>query len=122
MSVELNHTIVYAADRGASAAFIAEVLGLPEPEPFGPFLAVRTANGVTLDFMAARQAVAPQHYAFLLSEPEFDAAFGRIRARGLTYWADPARTLPNEINTRLGGRGCYFEDPSGHLMEILTRC
>jgi catechol 2,3-dioxygenase-like lactoylglutathione lyase family enzyme len=121
MGVELNHTIVYAADREASAAFLAEILGLPAPQPFGPFLVVRTANGVSLDFMAAGRPVASQHYAFLISEPEFDAAFARLKARGLTYWADPGRQHEGQINTRLGGRGCYFEDPSGHLMEILTR-
>lgn len=121
MAVELNHTIVHAADREASARFMSEVLGLPAATPFGPFLVVRTANGVSLDFVADPGPIATQHYAFLVSEAEFDAVFGRIRARGLGYWADPARKRAGEINTRDGGRGAYFLDPSGHLLEILTR-
>ena len=121
MSVELNHTIVHAADREASARFMSEVFGLPDPEPFGPFLIVRTANGVSLDYMASPDPVIPRHFAFLVSEPEFDAIFGRVKERRLEYWADPARRSPGEINTRDGGRGVYFCDPSGHFLEILTR-
>jgi catechol 2,3-dioxygenase-like lactoylglutathione lyase family enzyme len=121
MSVELNHTIVHALDREAAARFMSEVFGLPDPEPFGPFLVVRTANGVSLDYVASSTPVSPQHYAFLVSEPEFDAIFGRVKARGLDHWADPARRHPGEINTRDGGRGVYFCDPSGHFLEILTR-
>jgi len=121
MSVELNHTIVHAADRDASARFMAEVFGLAEPEPFGPFLVVRTANGVSLDYVQDKPPISPQHYAFLVSEAEFDAIFGRVKERGLTYWADPAKRQPGEINTHWGGRGVYFSDPSGHFLEIITR-
>ena len=121
MSVELNHTIVHAADREASARFMAEVFGLSEPRPFGPFLVVGTANGVSLDYMQASGPVTPQHYAFLVSEPEFDAIFGRVQARGLPSWADPHAERPGEINHNDGGRGVYFPDPSGHLLEIITR-
>lgn len=121
MSVELNHTIVHALDREASAQFMSEVFGLPRPEPFGPFLVVRTANGVSLDYVASTSPVSVQHYAFLVSEDEFDAIFGRVKARGLDYWADPARSRPGEINTHDGGRGVYFPDPSGHFLEIITR-
>jgi catechol 2,3-dioxygenase-like lactoylglutathione lyase family enzyme len=119
--VKLNHTIVYARDKHASAKFMAGVLGLPAPVPFGPFLGVRLHNDVTLDFLDSEGEVTPQHYAFLISETEFDEIFGRIRARRLPFWADPGQTERNEINTRDGGRGIYFEDPSGHLLEILTR-
>ncbi len=121
MTVRLNHTIVYARDKRASAAFLADVLGLPDPVPFGPFLGVQAGNEVTLDFMDADGEITPQHYAFLIGENEFDEIFGRIRERELPYWADPAQHLRNEINTRDGGCGVYFEDPSGHLLEILTR-
>jgi catechol 2,3-dioxygenase-like lactoylglutathione lyase family enzyme len=121
MTIQLNHTIVHSADRDASAAFLAELFGLPEPEPFGPFLVVSTGNGVSLDFMTSPEPIAWQHYAFLVSEAEFDAIFGRIRARGLDHWADPFRRQPNEINHNDGGRGVYFLDPSGHALEILTR-
>ena len=121
MSVELNHTIIHAADREASARYLSEILGLGEPKSFGPFLALETANGVSLDFMADDPPISSQHYAFLVSEAEFDAIFARIKARGQTYWADPAQRRENEINTRDGGRGFYFADPSGHFMEVLTR-
>lgn len=120
MSVALNHTIVYVKDKQESAAFAADVLGLPEPEPFGPFLDVKTANGVDLAFMNHSGTIESQHYAFLVSEAEFDAAFGRIQARGLEYWADPAKKRLGEINHNDGGRGVYFHDPSGHFLEILT--
>jgi catechol 2,3-dioxygenase-like lactoylglutathione lyase family enzyme len=120
MTVELNHTIVHAADREASARFMAEVFGLDEPESFGPFLVVRTANGVSLDYIAAPPPISPQHYAFLVSDAEFDAIFGRVKDRGLSYWADPMKQQPGRINTHYGGRGVYFDDPSGHFLEIIT--
>jgi catechol 2,3-dioxygenase-like lactoylglutathione lyase family enzyme len=120
MSIELNHTIVGATDRHASARFLADILGLPVGPDAGPFAPVRLANGVTLDYMDRAQ-VAPQHYAFLVGDDEFDAAFGRIRDAGLPYFADPGFQQPGEINTRWGGRGVYFHDPDGHSMEILTR-
>jgi catechol 2,3-dioxygenase-like lactoylglutathione lyase family enzyme len=119
--VQLNHTIVYARDRQESARFLADILGLEPPEPYGPFLVVQTHNDVSLDFMDARGAVTPQHYAFLVSEEEFDQIFGRIADRGLTYWADPFHRQPNRINTNDGGRGLYWEDPDGHNLEIITR-
>ena len=121
MSVDLNHTIVAARDRQRSADFLAEVLGLGAPTPFGPFMVVEVANGVSLDFADADGEVTPQHYAFLVSEPEFDEIFGRIQARDLPYWADPARRRPGEINHNDGGRGVYFPDPDGHFLEIITR-
>jgi catechol 2,3-dioxygenase-like lactoylglutathione lyase family enzyme len=121
MPVKLNHTIVHARDQRASAQFMADLLGLGDPVPFGPFLGVVTANDVTLDFLETDEEFIVEHYAFLVSEAEFDAIFGRIQARRLSYWADPGRQQSNRINTRDGGRGVYFEDPNGHLLEILTR-
>jgi catechol 2,3-dioxygenase-like lactoylglutathione lyase family enzyme len=120
MAVQLNHTIVAARDKQASADFLAGVLGLPAPKPFGPFMMVQAENGVTLDFADSGEVVS-QHYAFLVSENEFDEIFNRIRDRGLSYWADPHHEQPREINTRDGGRGVYFDDPDGHILEILTR-
>ena len=119
MPVQLNHTIVHARDKRESATFLSGILGLPEPTPYGPFLVVEAANGVSLDFI--EEPGEPQHYAFLVTEEEFDAIFDRITERGLTYWADPARRRPGEINTNDGGRGVYWEDPNGHFLEIITR-
>ncbi|MPY85674.1 MAG: VOC family protein [Actinophytocola sp.] len=121
MSIQLNHTIVAARDKHASANFLAELLDLPAPKPFGPFLVVETANEVSLDFMDVDGDVTSQHYAFLVGEDEFDAIFERIQRWHLHYWADPGHTRPNEINTNDGGRGLYFNDPNGHNMEIITR-
>ena len=121
MTVELNHTIVAARDKLAAATFLTDLWGLPAPTPFGPFLVVTLGNGVSLDFVDTSDDIHPQHYAFLVSEPDFDAIFGRIRALDLPYWADPFHNEPGEINTRDGGRGVYFDDPNGHILELLTR-
>jgi catechol 2,3-dioxygenase-like lactoylglutathione lyase family enzyme len=121
MSVELNHTIVRVRDKSESAHFLAELLGLGAPQPFGRFLVVKTGNGVSLDFADDHGPVSPQHYAFLVSESDFDQIFARIRDRQLPYWADPRRNRPGEFNTNDGGRGVYWEDPSGHVLEIITR-
>jgi len=121
MSVALNHIIVESRDPRASAAFLAELLGRPAPVRFGPFHGVELDNGVTLDFMQVDGAIASQHYAFMVSESEFDAIYGRIVERGLRYWADPGHHLPGRINHRDGGRGVYWEDPDGHNLEIITR-
>ena len=121
MTVEFNHTIVWSSDSKASAAFLADILGLAEPKRWGPFQVVVTANSVNLDFLNKEGKIAPQHYAFLVSEGEFDQIFGRVKERGLTYWADPENTQEGEINNRDGGRGFYFKDPDGHMLEAITR-
>ena len=121
MGVELNHTIIWCSDKQRSATFLTEILGRPAARPFHHFLVVDFDNRVSVDFFQKEGPVSRQHYAFLVGEAEFDAAFERIRARGLTYWADPARTKPGEINRHDGGRGVYFEDPDGHLLELITR-
>lgn len=121
MAVELNHTIVHARDADSSARFLSDTLGLPPPRRFGPFTVVDLANGVSLDFLTTDEAMIVEHYAFLVSESEFDAIFGRIRERGLDYWADPRLARKGEINRNDGGRGLYFKDPSGHYLEIITR-
>jgi catechol 2,3-dioxygenase-like lactoylglutathione lyase family enzyme len=101
--------------------FLSEILGRPRPTRFGPFLVVELDNGISLDFHETDDAVVPQHYAFLVGEGDFDDIFGRIRHRGLKHWADPARTRLDTINRNDGGRGVYFADPDGHLLEIITR-
>ena len=121
MSVQLNHTIVKAHDPQASAQLLAELLGRGAPVRFGPFHGVEVDNGVTLDFMKVDGEFDWAHYAFLVSESEFDDIFGRISARGIPYWADPGHHQPGEINHGDGGRGVYWDDPDGHVLEILTR-
>ena len=123
MSIKFNHTIVAAKDKMESANWLSELFGLPSPEPFGHFLTVTVANDVSLDYaeVGEDQEIRPQHYAFLVSEDEFDSIYGKIRERSLDHWADPRRSRPGEINHNDGGRGVYFQDPAGHYMEILTR-
>ena len=121
MTIKLNHTIVASRDKKVSSAFLTQLFELPAAFAFGPFLCVQLANEVTLDFIDSDGEINPQHYAFLISEQEFDVIYGRIQSQKITYWADPGQRHANAINTRDGGRGLYFEDPSGHLLEILTR-
>jgi catechol 2,3-dioxygenase-like lactoylglutathione lyase family enzyme len=121
MPVQLNHTIVHARDKRRSAEFLAQLLGLADPTAYGPFLVVQVANDVSLDYMDDDGPVHPQHYAFLVTEDEFDQIFGRIEERGLPYWADPHHRRPGEVNTNDGGRGVYWSDPDGHNLEIITR-
>ena len=121
MSIELNHTIVWCRDRQRAATFLAEILGRPAPTRIGPFLVVELDNGVSLDFYETEDEIASQHYAFLIGEDDFDGIFARIRERGLDYWADPGQRRPGRVNRNDGGRGVYFEDPDGHLLEVITR-
>lgn len=120
MALRLNHTIVAARDKDAAARFVTEILGLPAPVTVGPFALVQVGD-TSLDFVDSDEAIAPQHYAFLANEDEFDQVFARIRARGLPYWADPHRHEAGRINEWDGGRGVYFDDLNGHLLEVITR-
>jgi catechol 2,3-dioxygenase-like lactoylglutathione lyase family enzyme len=120
MTIELNHTIVPAHDPEASAQFLADVLGLVVDPPAAHFTPVTLNNRVTLDYDQASDFDS-HHYAFLVSEEEFDAAFARIQHGGITYYADPACRQAGQIyHSHSGRRGTYFRDPNGHLMEILT--
>jgi catechol 2,3-dioxygenase-like lactoylglutathione lyase family enzyme len=119
MVVQLNHTIVNVSDKQESAAFVADILGLPAPTAYGPFLVVDVDNEVSLDFLEVER-VHPQHYAFLVADDEFDQILARIEERGIDWWADPFRKTPREWNTDDGGRGLYWEEPSGHMLEIIT--
>lgn len=121
MSVQLNHTIVWCRDKQKSAAFLTEILGLTSAVPFGAMLVVQLSNGVSVDFYQQDGKISSQHYAFLTSDEEFEQIFARIQARGLDFWADPGKQDAGEINQHFGGRGLYFEDPDGHLLEVITR-
>lgn len=120
MAVTLNHTIVHARDAEATARFLTETLGLPPPRRLAHFVVVQVGD-TSLDFIQADGAIASRHFAFLVSEAEFDAIFARIRERGQTWWADPFHAQPGEVNHWDDGRGLYFDDPNGHVLEIITR-
>ena len=118
--MELDHTIVWCSDKQRSSTFLARMFDRPAPRPFHHFMVVELDNKVSLDFMQKDGPVARQHYAFLVTDEEFDGVLDRIHCEGLEHWADPARTKRGEINHNDGGRGVYFEDPDGHLLEALT--
>ncbi len=120
MRIELNHTIVHARDRLASATFLAGILGRAVAPPWGPFLPIPLDNDVVLEFLQVDEPPAPQHYAFLVTDEVFDAAFARIQESGAPYWADPFHHHAGRINHDHGGRGVYFDDPDGHSMELMT--
>ncbi|NNU65651.1 VOC family protein [Rhizobium sp. WYCCWR 11152] len=121
MAIHFNHTILLARDSKTSADFLADMLGLPAPRRWGPFYMVTTDNDANLDYMDTEGEIVRQHYAFLVGDSEFDEIFNRIRERNLRYWADPGQRKPSETNDHDNGRGVYFEDPNGHLVEIITR-
>lgn len=120
MTIHLDHTIVVARDHVASATFLTGLFDLPPAVQLGHFAVVRFGD-TSLDFVQSKGDITSQHYAFLVSEAEFDAIFARIKERRITYWADPGRRQREAINTWDGGRGVYFDDPDGHLLEIITR-
>ncbi|NUR62049.1 MAG: VOC family protein [Catenulispora sp.] len=123
MSIELNHTIVPARDPQASARFLADILGLSVDPPLAHFTPVTLANHVSLDYDRADEFES-HHYAFMVSDEEFDAALARIQSGGITHYGDPACREVGEVYRSRhveGRRGTYFRDPNGHLMEILTR-
>lgn len=121
MKVELNHTIIHCKNKAESANFVAEILGLPKPIPFIHFLVVRTTNNASLDFIETTESFMLQHYAFLVGDKEFDEIFARIKSKGIAYWADPAKRLGGQVNSHFGGRGFYFEEPSGNFLEVITK-
>jgi len=121
MGPQLNHTIAWCTDKVKSAGFLAHILGLPEPRRFFHFLVVDLSNDVSIDYYQTTERIALQHFAFLVNEEEFDAAFARIKGLGIEIWADPMQKRPGEINRNDGGRGVYFKDPDGHFLELITR-
>ena len=120
MTISLNHTIWHARDAEATARFITSTLGLPDHRRLGHFVVVQVGE-TSLDLIQTDGEIASRHFAFLVSEAEFDEILERLRARDATWWADPFRKEPGRINRWDDGRGLYFDDPNGHLLEILTR-
>ena len=121
MTIELNHTIAPARDKEESVRFYERMFGFKYEGPMGHFAPIKIpSQSLTLDF-DNRESFQPQHYAFKVSEAEFDEIFGRILAAELAYGSEPWTPENMEINHWNGGRGVYFRDPSGHLLELLTR-
>jgi len=124
MAIHLDHTIVASRDKSAAAKFFADIFGL-EVHHQGPFAQVRVNDTLTFDFAddpahGGGPGALGQHYAFHISDEEFDAIFARVQARGLAYGSGPFSHRDGRINTRRGGRGFYFQDPDGHLLEVMT--
>jgi catechol 2,3-dioxygenase-like lactoylglutathione lyase family enzyme len=120
MTITLNHTIVPVRDPDATAKFLTSILGLPPHRKLAHFTIV-DVGATSLDLMETKEPITPVHFAFLVNETEFDEIFGRIKAASMSYWGDPFRREPGEINHWDDGRGVYFADPDGHWLEILTR-
>jgi catechol 2,3-dioxygenase-like lactoylglutathione lyase family enzyme len=120
MTIRLDHTIVPSKDKVASARFFSEILGLAVTPGSGYFAQVRVNESLTFDFADESDPFQSLHYAFHVSDSEFDAIFDRVKTKGIPYGSEPDRHTNGRINTRRGGRGFYFEDPSGHLIEVMT--
>lgn len=120
MTITLNHTIVPAHDKEASARFFAQIFGLKLESPVAHFAVVRVNDKLTFDF-DNRENFESHHYAFHVTDEEFDVIFARVQEMGLQYSSDPMHQHQGEINHRKGGRGFYFYDPNGHNLELLTR-
>jgi catechol 2,3-dioxygenase-like lactoylglutathione lyase family enzyme len=118
MSIEVNHIIIPATDKAASARFLADILGVEAGAPWGPFWPVQVGP-VTLDFGDATD-IRSMHVAFLVDDATFDTACQRLRDTDAATYADPFRRQPGQINHRDGGRGIYFDDPDGHYFELIT--
>jgi catechol 2,3-dioxygenase-like lactoylglutathione lyase family enzyme len=120
MAIVLDHTIVPARDKEASARFFAQIFGLPYEGVSGHFAPVRVNESLTFDF-DHRATFESHHYAFYVGDEEFDAILGRVQAAGRQYGSGPSSPENGQINTRRGGRGFYFRDLDGHLLEVMTR-
>ena len=120
MQITLNHTIVPSRDKVRAAEFFARIFGLPYEGAHGHFAPVQVNDTLTLDY-DNRDEFEAHHYAFHVSEDDFDAIFGRIKDEGITYGSGPYNSEDMDINHRMGGRGVYFKDPDGHLLELMTR-
>ncbi|EAZ90323.1 VOC family protein [Crocosphaera chwakensis] len=120
MTINLNHTIVPTKNKQASAEFFAYLFGLEVEPSRGHFTVVHINDSLTFDF-AERDVFESHHYAFHVSDEEFDMIFARIKEAGLEYSSDPMHNNLGKINHRKGGRGFYFYDKDGHNLELLTR-
>jgi hypothetical protein len=121
MSVHLDHLLVPARDKVAAAKLLAELLGVPWSETgVGPFAPVYVNDGFTLDFDEWSEPFPLIHYAFRVSESEFDAILGRIRKANIPYRSNVRGPVDSKVDTAHGGRIVYWNEPDGHQWEMLT--
>jgi catechol 2,3-dioxygenase-like lactoylglutathione lyase family enzyme len=121
MAITLNHTIVPSRDKDAAARFFADMFGLNYEPSDGYFAPVRVNQTLTLDFDDDVDAFDVHHYAFHVSDPEFDAILDRVQKAKVAYGSDPWNLENGRLNSWNGGRGFYFRDPNGHILEVMTR-
>ncbi|HKS90742.1 MAG TPA: VOC family protein [Tepidiformaceae bacterium] len=120
MAITLNHTIVPAHDKHASADFFARVMGLAVESAAGHFVPVKITDSLTFDFDNS-DAFESHHYAFRVGDDEFEEILARVQSAGVAYFADPGHRRAGEFNSYNNGRGFYFSDPNGHNLEVGTR-
>lgn len=119
MTITLNHTIIPARDKSASATFLAELLGIEVSPAAGPFAPVKINEDLTFDFDDRREPL-PGHYAFLIDDTTFDRILNHAQARGLVFGSGPGGGWDGRVNHLNGGRGVYIQDPNGHSYEFFT--
>src|SRR5258708_7058600 len=119
MSIVLDHTIVPARDKEESARFFARIFGLEYNGPVSHFAPVKINDTLTVDF-DNWDSFERHHYAFKVSEAEFDGIFDRVRSEGLVYGSGPRSAENMEINHRNGGRRFFFPGATGDLLQALT--
>ncbi len=119
MEISLNHTIVPSFDNVESARFYENIFGFKFVKEWGHFAVVKVSSTLTLDFQT-KENFSSIHYAFKVSEEQFDQIFGRIQNSGIEYGSNPYDLANGQINHKYGDRGVYFKDPNGHVLEIIT--
>ena len=120
MTITLNHTIVWTRDKEAAARFFADLFGLRVEGSGGHFAPVRINDTLTLDFADAKGTIAGQHYAFHVSDAEFDAILHRVKGARLAFGSGPRSLEDGKLNDWNGGRGFYYKDHDGHVIELMT--
>ncbi|MBL4836160.1 MAG: VOC family protein [Kordiimonadaceae bacterium] len=124
LEITLNHTIVPAIDRVVSAKWYEDIFGFEFVKEWGPFAVVKVNSSLVLDFMNTEKGFAHHHYAFKVSDQDFDAIFERIQTQNIRFGSGPFKVsngkYDDKINHLYGGRGVYFTDPNGHILKIIT--
>ena len=121
MTIQLDHTIVPSRDKVAAAKLLGELLGVPwAPSGIGPFAPVYVNDGLTLDFIDTEEHFPIYHFCFRVSQQDFDAILGRIKAAGIRFRSTVHGPWDMKIDTQFGGSGIYWNEPDGHYWEMLT--